>query len=83
MMECPTPPPIIIEEKGVFLKVFLLCLEIIGPQGIIGFFAIILLFFGCIKLCFGGIFFCRKSKAQEHFDNMKEKGVPMKKGLKY
>lgn len=53
-------------------------LDLIGLHGIVCFFGTLLLCLGMIKLMCGGVLFCRKSKAQEHYDKMREKGVPLK-----
>ena len=76
--ECPPPPPIKIDARSTAIKLLLFLLEFIGLHGIVGFFGATLLVLGCVKLVFGGVLFCRKSKAQEHYDLMREKGVPLK-----
>ena len=75
---CPTAPPIEVEGGSLAIRILLLTLESIGAEGFIGFFGGIFLFLGCIKLSFGGVICCRKTKAQEYADRMKEKGAPLK-----
>lgn len=70
---CPEPPPIVLEAGPIITRVILLLLESIGAEGFIGFFGGLLLILGFIKLSFGGIICCRKTKAQEFADRMKEK----------
>jgi hypothetical protein len=75
---CPTPPPIYVDKKNLATKLVLFALDFIGLHGIVGLFAGLLLCLGMIKLVCGGIIFCRKSKAQEHYDKLREKGVAPK-----
>ncbi len=75
IFECPEEPPVVIETGSIFLRLFLIVLRIVGIHGIVGFFAGILLILGFIKLLFGGVCCCRKSKAQAHYDKQKKKGV--------
>ena len=74
---CPTPPPIYVDAGNIATKLSLYILEFIGLHGFVGFFAATLLCLGMVKLICGGVIFCRKSKAQEHYDSMREKGVPL------
>ena len=75
---CPTPAPIEIDVQSTGTKVLLYVLDFIGLHGIVGFFGSFLLCLGMVKLIFGNILFCRKSKAQEHYDELRKKGVPPK-----
>ena len=75
---CPTAPPIEIEGGPLAGRILVLILESIGAEGFIGFFGGLFLFLGFMKLSCGGIICCRKTKAQEYADRMKEKGAPPK-----
>jgi len=75
---CPTAPPIEVEGGSLAIRILLLTLESIGAEGFIGFFGGLFLFLGCMKLSLGGVICCRKTKAQEYADRMKEKGAPPK-----
>lgn len=75
---CPTAPPIEVEGGSLAVRILLLTLESIGAEGFIGFFGGLFLFLGCMKLSLGGVICCRKTKAQEYADRMKEKGAPPK-----
>lgn len=75
---CPTAPPIEIEGGPLAGRILVLILESIGAEGFIGFFGGLFLFLGFMKLSCGGIICCRKTKAQEYADRMKEKGAPLK-----
>lgn len=77
-LPCPTPPPVVISKRNLVVSIFFLVLESIGIHGIVGFFGSILLILGGIKLLCGGIICCRKTKAQEHYDNLIKKGVDPK-----
>lgn len=75
---CPTAPPIEVEGGPLAGRILVLILESIGAEGFIGFFGGLFLFLGFMKLSCGGIICCRKTKAQEYADRMKEKGAPPK-----
>lgn len=57
------------------VRVLLLIMESIGAEGVVGFFGGLILILGFIKLSFGGVICCRKTKAQEYADRQKEKGA--------
>lgn len=78
--ECPTPPPIYVDTTGIGLKLLFYILELIGLHGFVGFFCGTLLCCGCVRLLFGGVIFCRKSKAQEYHDELRKKGAHRGKG---
>ena len=71
-------PPTIYKPGPIALTIFVMLLESIGAHGFIGFFGSILLILGFIKLSFGGILCCRKTKAQKYTQKMIEKGIPPK-----
>lgn len=48
-------------------------LESIGVEGFAGFLGAILLFMGFLKLSFGSVLCCRKTKAEEHAEKAREK----------
>ena len=77
---CPTlsSPPIAVNPAPIILTLLLLFLESIGAHGFIAFFASILLVLGFIKLSFGSVLFCRKTKQQEMADALIEKGISPK-----
>ena len=77
VLPCPTPPPIVIKKGNLALDILFLVLEAAGIHGIAGFLFATLLFFGCIKLFFGGIF-CRKTKAQQYYETQIKRGVDPK-----
>lgn len=77
-LPCATPPPVIVHKSNLARDIFFLVLESIGIHGIVGFCGGILLVLGCMKLMCGGILCCRKTKAQEHYDNLIKKGVDPK-----
>ena len=68
----------IVNKTNLARDIFFLVLESIGIHGIVGVLGGILLFLGFIKLMCGGIVCCRKTKAQEHHDNLIKKGVDPK-----
>ncbi len=76
--DCPTEPPVIIPSDNIALRLFIVILNAVGVHGIVGFFGSILLVLGFIKLMFGGICCCRKTKAQKHYDKQIKKGVKPK-----
>ena len=71
-------PPTVYKPGPIALILLFMVLESIGAHGFVGFFGGILLVLGFIKLSFGSIICCRKTKAQEHTEKMVEKGVPPK-----
>jgi len=73
--ECPTEPPIIIKGGSLGSRVFFMILEAIGLHGFVGFFGGLLLILGLVKLLFGGVVVCRKSKAQLHYEELIAKGT--------
>ncbi len=70
---CPEPPPVVIKAGPIALRAFLILMESIGAEGIVGFAGGILLLLGFMKLAFGGILCCRKTKAQEYAEQYLEK----------
>lgn len=76
--DCPEEPPVVIETGSIIVRLFLLILRMVGAHGIVGFFGGILLVLGFVKLLFGGIICCRKTKAQKHYDEQIAKGVDPK-----
>jgi hypothetical protein len=79
IVDCPEAgPPTIYTAGPIALILFFMVLESIGAHGFVGFFGGILLVLGFIKLSFGSIICCRKTKAQEYTEKMTEKGVPPK-----
>ena len=79
-VSCPEPPPVVIDGGPIVVRAILLLLESIGAEGIIGFVGGLTLILGFIKLTFGGVICCRKTKAQEFADRAIEKGG-MQKGM--
>ena len=78
-MDCSKPgPPTVYKPGPIALTLFVMLLESIGAHGFIGFFGGLLLILGFIKLSFGGLICCRKTKAQKHTQKLIEKGVPPK-----
>lgn len=73
--ECPTPPAIIIEGGNIALRLFFVLINAVGAHGIVGFLGGVLLILGFVKLMFGGICCCRKTKAQKYYDKQIKKGV--------
>ena len=53
----------------------MLILHTLGAHGIIFLFASIFIILGFIKLSFGRVLFCRKTKAQAMADKLKKEGV--------
>ena len=62
------------------LHILRVTIEVIGLHGIFGFFCGILIVLGFIKLAFGNILFCRKTKARAFEDELKKKGLIPKRG---
>ena len=60
------------------VRVLLLIMESIGAEGVVGFIGGIILILGFIKLSFGGVICCRKTKAQEYADRQRERGAVAK-----
>ena len=58
-----------------------LILEAIGLHGFVGIFGGTFILLGFIKLAFGNILFCRKTKAQKFAEEMKKNGMGSKKGI--
>ena len=79
-LECPTlsGPPTVHKPGPLVLTFCAMLLESIGAHGFIAFFGGLMLVLGFIKLSFGGIICCRKSKRQEHAQRLLKKGVPPK-----
>ena len=77
-LPCPTPSPVYVEKTGLAIKVVLFLLEVVGIHGFVGCCGGTLLILGMLRLCFGGVLFCRKSKAQQYYDDMREAGAEMK-----
>lgn len=73
--ECATLNPVVIEGNSLAYRLFIIILNAVGIHGLVGFFGGILLLLGFIKLTFGGICCCRKTKAQKHYDKQIKKGV--------
>ena len=81
-MVCPEPPPVIIDAGPIAVRALLLLLESIGAEGIVGFVGGILLLLGFIKLAFGGVLCCRKTKAQEYAEAfLEKKGIARGTGI--
>ena len=79
-MECPEPPPITIDRGSLSTRILLLILEAIGLHGIVGILGGTLIILGFIKLAFGNVLFCRKTKAQKFAEELKKQGVISGKG---
>lgn len=79
-MGCPKPPKILIDPGPIATRVFFIILETIGFHGIFGFICGIIIVLGFIKLAFGNIIFCRKTKAKAFEDDLKKQGLVPKKG---
>ncbi len=79
--ECPTPPPIFIDTSTLVSRVILYFLNFLGLHTFVAFFGGILIACGMVRLVCGGVLFCRKSKAQQHFDDMRKKHGGRKRKL--
>ena len=66
----------------IVLRVFIIMLELVGLHGIVGFFSGIFLVLGFIKLMFGNILFCRKTKSEAFNKQLKKNGLLPKSGTK-
>lgn len=55
-------------------------LEAIGLHGIVGILGGTLIILGFVKLAFGNVLFCRKTKAQKFAEELKKQGVISGKG---
>ena len=69
-MDCPyedyEPPA----PASFAKRLFQLILQALGAHGIVFLFASVFIILGLIKLSFGRVLFCRKTKAQEMADKM-------------
>ena len=74
-VECPSPPPITYEYAPYHIRIFFLVLETIGLHGFVGIIGGTFIILGFIKLSFGGLLFCRKTKAQKLAEELKKQGV--------
>ena len=70
-----------VQKTALGIRMFFLVLEAIGLHGFVGIFGGILIVLGFIKLSFGSILFCRKTKAQKFAEEMKKQGISQSKGL--
>ena len=73
--ECPTPPPIYVDTASLATRILLYVLDFLGLHTIVAFFAATLICCGLIRLMFGGVIVCRKTKAQQYYDEQREKGA--------
>ena len=75
ILECPyedyTPPP----PTSFGKRIVRLILHTLGAHGIVFLFASTFIILGFIKLSFGRVLFCRRTKAQEMADKLKAEGV--------
>ena len=74
ILDCPyenyTPPP----PANFTKRIIRLILHTLGAHGIVFLFASTFIILGFIKLSFGRVLFCRKTKAQEMADKLKKQG---------
>lgn len=63
----------VIKAGPIALRAFLVLMESIGAEGIVGFAGGLLLLLGFMKLAFGGVLCCRKTKAQEYAEEYLDK----------
>ena len=59
------------------VRMFLLLLDLFGIQGFVLLFGGLLLVLGFVKLFFGRVLFCRKSKSEALKDSLRERGEPL------
>ena len=79
---CPDPPEIYI-NTDVALQVFLVILKTLGPHGIAVIIGGIFIILGCVKLSFGKVLCCRKSKAEALAEELKKQGLVNRNGTVY
>lgn len=72
-IQCPEAPTRYVPGGSIAVRLLLLTLESIGVEGFVGFFGAILLFMGFLKLSFGSVLCCRKTKAQECAEKARER----------
>ena len=76
---CPEPPVIRI-KTDVALLIVLAILKTLGPHGIAMIVGGAFIILGCIKLSFGKVLCCRKSKAEALAEELKKNGLVNQQG---
>ena len=77
LVKCPTPRPLTVRGGPLVIRMFLLLLDLFGIQGFVFLFGGLLLVLGFVKLFFGRVLFCRKSKSDTFKDSLRERGEPL------
>ncbi len=80
-VECPNPPPVTYQRSPLIIRIIFLVLEVIGLHGFVGVLGGTFIILGFIKLSFGGILFCRKTKGQKFAEELKKQGLVNDKGM--
>ena len=75
ILDCPyedleSPPP-----QSFAKRIVLLILHTLGAHGIVFLLGSTFIILGFVKLSFGRVLFCRKTKSQELIDQMKKEGI--------
>jgi hypothetical protein len=76
---CPDPPEVHI-NTDVTVEIALLILRTLGAHGIAVIVGGVFIILGCIKLSFGKILCCRKSKAEALAEELKKQGLISQNG---
>ena len=71
---CPEPPTVVI-SGDMAKKIVFIILNTLGAHGVALIFGGMLLILGCIKLSFGKLIFCRKTKAEAMAEELKKRGL--------
>ena len=76
---CPKPPTLVV--SGDFAKkILFILLKSLGAHGVALILGGMLLILGCIKLSFGKLIFCRKTKAEAMAEELKKRGLVNQQG---
>lgn len=76
---CPEPPTLVI-SGDVAKRILFIILKSLGAHGVALLLGGMLLILGCIKLSFGKLIFCRKTKAEAMAEELKKKGLVNQQG---
>ena len=76
---CPEPPTLVV-SGDLAKRILFIILKSLGAHGVALLLGGMLLILGCIKLSFGKLIFCRKTKAEAMAEELKKKGLVNQQG---
>ena len=76
---CPEPPTLVV-SGDLAKRILFIILKSLGAHGVALILGGMLLILGCIKLSFGKLIFCRKTKAEAMAEELKKRGLVNQQG---